>query len=829
MRTTWQDLRYAVRMLRKSPGFTTIALMTLAIGIGANTIMFSISDLFLIQPPRKVKAREQLAVLATKDAPDYLDARFRYSEYLTLRDNSSSAFSDLIAEDIGFTGLWSNLVHGDLARDVRTRYVSANYFTCLGDNLVRGRGFLPEEERRGSAPVVVLGHNLWQRLGSDPKLIGEYITLNSTPCQVVGVAVEDFGGVTFESPELWLPLGSYWTVVRFDPAWTDREKALRLNVVGRLKPEVTTAVAQAQVNALIPQFKREDPQRWSQWSSINLRTPGRIMLYGDIEAQLQEWTVTSGVLMAVSATILAIACLNLANMLIVQGASRQREIATRLALGGSRWCIIRQLLMESLLLALGGGVLGVLLAVWGTRTINVWVVPYFWGAATFRCGLSLRVLAGTLGLCGITTLLFGLKPALRLSKSDIVGQMKASGSRVLGSLQRKRGAVSVTGQIALTVALVLIAMLLTHSALQMAKPEARVSLEDKLVVQIDPDSAGFDPVRPRQIGAALADHLASLPGVKALGTSHKVFCGGDGPMVVGEYPSESKKPLAREAALVSVGRDYFTAMEIPLLQGRLFNELDYAPDAEAVMIIDESLARKLRPDGGALGCLVKWGLFSKEEEGPYRVVGIVAHLPNLEDGQVHAQMYEPHKSDRLPPHLYLHVANKGLVEGLRQRMIAEVHAVDAGISVKWVKTLAEIHDSQYAVQKARKEARLGLTAGATALFLAAMGIYAIKGYMVATRTSEIGMRMALGATQGNIIGMVLREGLVLMMVGLIAGLTAGLMAAKALANLFYGVRPMDPISIVVTVILIGAVSLLAGYVPARRAAKVDPMVALRHE
>ena len=829
MRTLWQDTRYGMRMLGKSPGFTAIALITLAVGIGANTTMFSVSDLLLIQPPRKVKAREQLAVLATKDAPDYLDARFRYSEYLTLRDNSSSAFSDLMAEDIGFTGLWSNLVHGDLARDVRTRYVSANYFTGLGDNLVRGRGFLPEEERRGSAPVVVLGHNLWQRLGSDPKLIGEYITLNGTPCQVVGVAVEGFSGVTFIGPELWLPLGSYWTVVRFDPTWNDRQKDLRLDLVGRLKPGATLSVAQTQLNALIPQFKREYPQRWSQLSSINLRAPGRMQLHGDIEAQLQEWTVASGVLMAVSATILAIACLNLANMLIVQGASRQREIATRLALGGSRWCIIRQLLMESLLLALLGGVLGVLLAVWGTRIMNIWVVPYFSRTTAFRCALSLRVLAGTLGLCVITTLLFGLKPALRLSKSDIVGQMKASGSRVLGSPQRKRGAVSVTGQIALTVTLVLIAMLLTHSALQIAKPEARFSLEDKLVVQIDPDSAGYDPVRPRQIGAALADHLASLPGVKALGTSAKVFYGGGGPVVIGEYPSESKRPLAREAAIASVGRDYFTAMEIPLLQGRLFNQLDYAPDAEVVTIIDESLARKLRPDGGALGCFVQWGLYSKEEDGPYRVVGIVAHLPNVEDREVHAQVYEPHKSDRLPPHLYLHVANKGLVDGLRQRMIAEIHTVDAQISVKWVKTLAEIHDSQYSVKKARTEARLGLTAGATALFLAALGIYAIKGHMVVTRTSEIGMRMALGATHGNIIGMVLREGLLLTTVGLTIGLALGLAVAKVAARFLYGISPSDPVSIVVTVALLGAASLLAGYLPARRAAKVDPMVALRQE
>jgi hypothetical protein len=387
----------------------------------------------------------------------------------------------------------------------------------------------------------------------------------------------------------------------------------------------------------------------------------------------------------------------------------------------------------------------------------------------------------------------------------------------------------VTGQIALSVTLMLIATLLTRSALEIAKPEARFSLEDKLIVHIDQLSAGYDRARARQVGETLVDHLVSLPEVKALGTSSKVFYGGGGPIAIFEYLSESARPLARKAAITWIGRDYFTAMEIPLLQGRRFNQLDYAPDAEQVMIIDESLARKLRPDGNALDCIIEWGFSTKGDAGPYRVVGIVAHLPNLEDGEVHAQVYATHKFDRLPPLLYLHVANKRLVDGLRKRIIAEIHTVDARISVKWMKTLAQLHDSHYSVKTARIGARLGLTAGATALFLAALGIYAIKGYMVASRTSEIGIRMAMGATHGNIIGMVLWEGLVLMMVGLIVGLTAGLMAAKVLASIFYGVSPIDPISIIVTVILIGAVLLLASYIPAQRAAKIDPMEALRYE
>jgi len=839
MGTLWQDIRSGFRMLRKKPGFAAIALITLAIGIGANTIMFSFSDALLLQQPRHVKDPEQLAYCTIRPATS---GPVGYSEYLTMRD-SGLAFSDLMAQSHAIFGD-TTLVHGDSAWQVRTTYASTNYFSFLGVAPVLGRGFLPAEERLGGASVVVLSHRLWQRLGGSPKLVGEFLTVNSIRCQVVGVAPKDFTGVSFVGPDLWLPLGNYRDVSTAYRGQTPPADAradwgypLILNIIGRLKPDMNMPLAQAQLQSLIPRFRAEDARRWRGGASFSLRSPGRLQADMDNEVTRKESTTFSLVLIAVSTIILVIACANLANMLIVQGASRHREIAVRLAIGGGRLRIIRQLLVESGLLALLGGVLGVLLAVCGMRILNAWFATATQEMVrALQVGLNVRILASTLGFCLMATLLFGLKPALRLSKRDIAGEMKASGDSVLGSVRRRRGGLSVASQIALAVALVLSASLLARSALETARPDPRFCLEDKLVVQIDPESARYDKARSIQACEGLADHLASLPEVKALGTAPELFYGGGGWLSIREYlpgaeEDGPRRPRARYGAMVVAGRDYFAAMGIPLLQGRLFNRLDSIADGEKIAIIDESLARHLRPDGSALGSFIQRGVpeFGHWFPEVYRVVGIVAGMPGVREREARPQMYTPSGPDQLSPYFYLHVGDRTAVEPLRLRIAEEIRRVDPRIPVLSVKTLAEIRNDDHYIWTARFLARLALAAAGAALFLAALGIYAIKGYMVASRTSEIGIRKAMGATHGNIVGMVLGEGFLLTMVGLIVGLAMGLAVAKVAARLLYGISPVDSVSIVATVVLLGAASLLASYIPARRAAKVDPMVALRCE
>jgi predicted permease len=837
MSTLINDVKYGIRQLWKNPGFTSIALITLAIGIGANTIMFSLVNVLIFRPVL-IQNPERLVEC------DVRNALVPYAAYVDICDNNP-VFNDLIAYAGDLNRV--TLMYESVTRQVTSTFVSANYFSALGIRPAMGRWFLPDEERHGAEPVVVLSHRTWRQHGADPEIVGKQVTINGTVFRIIGIAPERFTGTAVIGPELWLPLGTYG-LIGHQGRENTRHRTVDiwnypfLSLIGRLKPGLNMVAAQAQMQSVVRGLQQNYPRYWDDNASLNLHRLSRLVAnFGGNDRFML--TLVSLFLMAVSAVVLLIACLNLGNMIVVQGAARHREIAIHMAIGGGRLRIIRKLLIESMLLAMFGGAMGCVLAFWGTKILNAWVTsPQLLGfSADLQVGLDVRVLAATFGFCLIATALFGLKPALRLSKRDIIADIKESGSEKARLFHKRRRFVprglSVVGQIALSVVLVMGATLFTRSALYAARVDPGFSLDDKLLVQIDPLAAGYNHTHSIHIFETLTEHLASIPGVEAvaLSTSFPLCGGGECGTAIVEYKpgseenedntSRFKRPVY---AAYNIRGDFFKAMGIPLLQGRYFNHLDSVPDAEKVVIIDEHLARKLRPNSSSIGCLIQFGFM--ELSSPYRVVGIVPNVRSSIREQQHLpQTYLPIDADRLPGFIHLRIADGISGTTMPEKITAEIHKMDPRIAIISITTLIQEHRNRSEVYAARLGARMAIVFGAMALFLASLGIYAVKGYMVASRTPEIGIRKALGATQKDIIGIVFREGAVLTITGLIIGLLMGLGIARLIGSMFYGIDPVDPVSIVVTIVLLGAASLLASYLPAHRAAKVDPMKALRYE
>ncbi len=825
-----QDIQYSLRMLKKRPGFTTIAVIILALGIAANTTMFGLADLMLLRPD-KVKNPEALIRCQM-----FNDRSIPYSTYCALRDNQP-VFSDLMAQDGGMKLI--TLAHNDIARKVPACFVSSNYFSVLGTSLAQGRGFRPEEEQLDSVPVAVLSHRTWNRLGANPAMVGQFITLNGVRSQVVGVTPEGFTGATLVGSDIWLTLGSFLPVIRTPRGieWSNKPHLNYPSVtpVGRLKPGLRLAPAQAQLQPLIPLLKESYPPKWTKDGGITLQQIPRMGVDIDLKGERIVLGITSLIFMSSSIAVLLIACLNLANMMIAQGATRQKEIAIRLALGAGRLRLIRQLLTESLLLALLGGALGLILTFWGTMILNHW----FGGLESVeleigeiqRIGVNWHILIAALGFSLLATLLFGLRPAVVLSRRDIVEELKESNRPLLG---RRQGSLASFCQIVLAVVLVMGTVMFTRSTLLMARPHPALNWDNTLVIELDPQANDYDRTRRMQACKTLANHLESLPTIEALGTASSFCVGGGGQTrSVYEYTTAKndgdKRRLAQYGDLSDVGNDYFAAVELPLLQGRPFNDLDGTPNAEKVVIIDESLSRTLRPDGKALGCWIQFETF-REYSPPYKVVGIVPQIGNASGGKERRpQMYMPAQSDQLYRYLYLNIAGTHSPGLLKQRMAETMRRIEPRMPILSIGTLAQRRRNSGTVWSSQFMARVAGAAGTASLFLAALGIYAVKSHWVASRRRDIGIRKALGATHRDIMSSVLKKDLVLTLAGLGTGVLLGLGAARLMAGLFYGINTVDPLSIAVTVVLLGLISLLASTLPARRAARIDPMATLRSE
>jgi len=826
-------------MLKKKPGFTAIALITLALGIGVNTIMFSVVNALALRP-MKIKQPERL--MRCKTGRGFGDL-FTPAVFERIREENL-IFTDVMASSRSSK---CTLRLGNITRPGDKMFVSSNYFSVLGVTPARGRYFLPVEETPGTETVGVLSHGTWLRFGADPNAVGKPVSVNGFPCRIVGITPKGFSGPTLlGGPDIWLPLGAYANVLSEEKQQQIAENPrmrtylnypIFLLPIGRLKPELPLSAAQAHFRSmaapLLELFSPDFRERCKHWL---LKPVPRFHL--DFPDSRFAIPYVSAFILGVGFALLCVTCLNLANMYIVQGEYRHREIAVRSALGGSRMRIIQQLLVEALLLALLGGALGLVLAFWGMTLLNGLVGrPAAFQSIQFT--LDANVLLGAVGFCLAATLLSGLWPAICLSKHNIMSNLKKAHGG-LSQVSAKTGRImlpslSTAGQIALSAALVIPAALFTHSAFNAIFATPGYSLDGKLIADIDFRVEGNAQVKRQQLCWQLVVHMHSLPEVSSAGLSKYVpfsetFGAGNVALTNARTLTKRYNPADGVSCIQQfVAGDYFQAVGLPLLQGRYFTLTESTGESK-VAIVDEHLALKLRPDGNVLGCLLRKGRDVVE------VVGIVPSVRQLVfASQVESHVYYP-LSDPKGACLIVRVADAvaGSEKALLKRIHQEVNAVNPHIATTFVSTLSDRHRRGLQVWAARMIAGLFLFFGAAALFLATLGIYGVKGSIVANRIPEFGIRRALGATGVNIVTLVLREGWSRTLIGLATGIVCALTILHVfgdlfLKNLLCGVKQIDPVSIAVALILLIIAVIFAGYIPARRAAKVDPMVALRYE
>ena len=809
-----QDLKYGLRMLARNPGFTAIAVLTLALGIGANTAIFSVVNAVLINP-LPYPQPDRLVALYSRTA-QFTNSSISYPNFLdwVRLNHSFSALAAYRSDDFTLTGT------GEPER-VPVDFVSASFFPLLGIKPALGRWFNPQEDQIGGAPVVVLSSGLWKRkFGASPDILGKAITLNGTSYTVVGVLPASFfySGNNFQRADVYVPIGS-WS----DPIFRDRRASMGMDAVGRLKPGVTFEQARADMDTLARHLAEEYPVA-DKDTGITL-VPLKQNVVGDIQAYLL-------VLLAAVGFVLLIACVNVANLMLARATGRAREFAIRAALGAGRGRVIRQVLTESTLLALAGGGLGILAARWGLQA-GLSVLPdVLPRVETVR--LDTHVLLFTLAACLLTGLLFGLAPALRTSAQNLQETLKEGGRGTSAAHHRTQSAF-VVAEVALALVLLAGAGLMIRSLAALWSVDPGFDPHNILAFRATfPPAKSPDAVRTtwRQV----QDNIEAIPGIQGASVTLGSFpTRGDSdlPFWLEGQPKPATVNGMKVSLFYLVQPDYLKVMKIPLLRGRFLTSAD-AEHSPFVIVIDNRFAQLYFPGQNPIGRRVNFDILNMTAE----IVGVVGHvkqwgLDENSSSPVLAQCYmSPYQ---LPDALVMLVAsNLGIVARTSGRPLAQVGSVRRALRqinsqsvVYGVGTVESILSDSLSTRRFAM-ILMGVFA-ALALLMASVGTYGVISYLTSQRTHEIGIRMALGAQKRDVLAMVVGQGFKLALIGIGIGIAGSLVLTRFLAGLLYGVKPADPVTFIAVALILTGVAIMACYIPARRAAKVDPMVALRYE
>ena len=830
-----RDAKHAWRSMLRTPGFTVVATLVLALGIGVVCAAFSLVNVMALKPVL-IDEPDRVVGIFALEAGSRDGRAFSYQEYVELRERAKS-FSELAAYDVFDPGI----EEGEVSRRIMASLVSANYFETFGVPLAQGRSFTLAEERGEGPAVAIVSHEFWVRNGSDPALVGSLVRVNGEPFLVVGVAARGFTGtMALLAVDLWLPLAAAERIElgdgRESPSLGDpRDRSFLL--VGRLQGETAKVEAETELAALAPTIDANLPAVDGATYTYIVGELGRFSI-GDGPNPDEGLLGTLILPFALSTVVLLIACLNLANMFLARGASRRTELAIRQSLGSGRIRMVRQLLAECVLLAMLGGPMGLILAYWATSRIAASFARAFPIDLTLVVDMrpDARVLLVTTVACLAATLLFGLGPAWRVTGKGMLSGLKREASAFGGRSRALPSGRSVMliAQVALSLAMLTAGGLFVRSALVAADAAPPFDLDSKLLVELDPSLVGYDEARVRDVYRRVKERLRALPQIEHAGLASVVPLSGlthsTSVQRAGSLPGE--RGSSTNYAVIDDG--YFDALSLPMLRGRAFTVAEISSSTSAaVAIIDAPLAERLFPDEDPLGKKIQLPSRKPDVQPPVlEIVGIAPGTPGADfDPAPDPHVYVPFGQEYSPSMQLVVALREGYADPslLLSVLRREIRAIDPSLPVLSMSTMRELRDNNWNLWMVQTGGTLFAILGVLALFLAMAGLYGVRAYLVLCRTREIGVRIALGATRGDVLRLMLRESMTLTVAGLVLGWILALVLGRLLSGLLFGVSPMDPSVLLSASVLLILAATLASYLPVRRATLVEPTAALRHE